>query len=153
MVKNEIADLFRCDCPITSAIDVLGDRWMLVIVKQMLLQQKETFKDFTDSDEGIASNILTSKLGKLTALDLISKSQLPNDHKSVYYHLSDAGLSLAPVIVELALWSDSHLRTEHPTMNRSEELNAMKRDKQKFVDSLVQNYRKRLMEFERSKSQ
>ena len=53
---------FRCVCPITSAIDILGDKWMLVIVKQMLTEDKKTFKDFTESDEAIATNILTSKL-------------------------------------------------------------------------------------------
>jgi DNA-binding HxlR family transcriptional regulator len=50
---------FRCNCPFTSALDVLGDKWMLVIVKQMLIEGKETFKDFTESDEAIATNILS----------------------------------------------------------------------------------------------
>ena len=53
---------FRCDCPFTSPIDILGDKWILVIVKQMLLEGKETFKDFTESDEAIATNILSTKL-------------------------------------------------------------------------------------------
>jgi DNA-binding HxlR family transcriptional regulator len=53
---------FRCNCPFTSALDVLGDKWMLVIVKQMLIEGKETFKDFTESDEAIATNILSAKL-------------------------------------------------------------------------------------------
>lgn len=145
-------DLFRCNCPITSAIDILGDRWMLVIVKQMLLQQKETFKDFSESDEAIASNILTSKLRQLTALGLVSKSQLPNNRKSAYYHLSEAGLSLAPLIVELALWSDTHLRAKHPSMDSSKELSAMKRDKPKFAASLVDAYRRHLASFESTKS-
>ena len=47
---------FRCGCPFTSAIDILGDKWMLVIVKQMLIEGKETFKDFTESAEAIATN-------------------------------------------------------------------------------------------------
>lgn len=141
-------DLFRCNCPITSAIDILGDRWMLVIVKQMLLEHKETFKDFSESDEAIASNILTCKLRQLTALGLVSKSQLPNNRKSAYYHLSEAGLSLAPLIVELALWSDSHLRAKHPSMDTSKELSAMKRDKPKFAASVVDAYRRHVASFE-----
>ena len=61
---------FRCDCPITSAIDILGDKWMLVIIKQMLVQGKKTFKDFMECDEGIATNILTVKLKQLEAAGL-----------------------------------------------------------------------------------
>ena len=49
---------FRCECPITSALDILGDRWMLVIIKQMLIEDKMTFKDFTESAEAIATGIL-----------------------------------------------------------------------------------------------
>ena len=56
---------FRCDCPLTSAIDIIGDKWTLVIIKQMLLQNKETFKDFTDSEEAIATNILTVRMKNL----------------------------------------------------------------------------------------
>jgi DNA-binding HxlR family transcriptional regulator len=52
---------FRCDCPFTSALDILGDKWMLVIVKQMLIEGKETFKDFTESEEAIATNILSDQ--------------------------------------------------------------------------------------------
>ena len=64
---------FRCDCPFTSALDVLGDRWMLVIVKQMLINDKETFKDFTESEEAIATNILSVKLKLLEELGVIYK--------------------------------------------------------------------------------
>jgi len=53
---------FRCKCPITSAIDILGDKWILVIIKQMLIEDSMTFKDFIESDEAIAKNILSSKL-------------------------------------------------------------------------------------------
>ncbi len=56
---------FRCNCPITSALDILGDKWTLVIIKQMLLQNKKTFKDFTNSEEAIATNILTVRMKNL----------------------------------------------------------------------------------------
>ena len=92
---------FRCDCPLTSAIDIIGDKWTLVIIKQMLLQNKETFKDFTDSEEAIATNILTVRMKNLIELNLVTKSKLPNNKKSVYYHLTEKGLSLAPIIIEI----------------------------------------------------
>ena len=53
---------FRCDCPVTSALDILGDKWMLVIIKQMLIEQMQTFKEFVESDEAISSSILSLKL-------------------------------------------------------------------------------------------
>jgi DNA-binding HxlR family transcriptional regulator len=91
---------YRCNCPFTSALDVLGDKWMLVIIKQMLIENKETFKDFTESDEAIATNILSSKLKQLEEFGLITKSNLPNNKKSVYYHLTAKALDLTPIILE-----------------------------------------------------
>lgn len=135
---------FRCDCPITSAIDILGDKWMLVIIKQMLVQGKETFKDFMACDEGIATNILTAKLKQLEAAGLVVKSKLPTNKKSVYYHLTDKGLSLAPVIVELALWSDSQVRPYHPMMQNIEALEMMISDKEAFIKGMIERYQKKI---------
>jgi DNA-binding HxlR family transcriptional regulator len=107
----------------------------------MLLEGKETFKDFTDSDEAIATNILTSKLKQLEALGLVTKSKLPENKKNVYYHLTDLGLSLAPIIVELAVWSDENLRGLHTGMMKSEVLTLIKADKQGFANDLVAKYK------------
>lgn len=133
---------FRCDCPITSALDVLGDKWILVIVKQMLLEGKRTFKDFIESDEAIATNILSTKLKLLEELELITKSKLPNNKKTNLYHLTEKGLSLAPLIVELALWSDQNLRELNTIMRRDKELEMMKNDREAFIDALKEQYRK-----------
>ncbi|MEY3052302.1 MAG: hypothetical protein RLY31_2087 [Bacteroidota bacterium] len=134
---------FRCACPVTSALDILGDKWVLVIVKQMLIEGKETFKDFTDSDEAIATNILATKLKLLESLGLITKSKLPTNRKTVYYHLTDQALSLAPILVELAVWSDENLRGLHAGMLESEALTLMKADKQGFAHGLVAQYKER----------
>lgn len=144
-----MANFFRSNCPVTSAVDLLGDRWILVIVKQMLLEQKSSFKDFTDCDEAIASNILTSKLNQLIAWGLVSKSMLVSNKRSVYYHLTDQGLSLAPIIIELALWGDANLRTDNPAMRKSKELKAMKANKEKFVAGLIGAYKKQLLAFDK----
>ena len=144
-----MANFFRSNCPITSAVDLLGDRWNLVIVKQMLLEQKSSFKDFTDCDEAIASNILTSKLNQLIEWGLVSKAMLATNKRSVYYHLTDQGLSLAPIIIELALWGDANLRTDNPAMRKSKELKAMKADKAQFVAGLIGAYKKQLLAFDK----
>ena len=137
---------FRCDCPITSAIDVLGDRWILVLIKQMLLENRHTFKDFTESDEAIATNILSSKLKILEELKFISKTKLPNNKKTNIYILTEQGLALAPVIVELALWSDQFIRPLNPIMRSDKELEMMKTDRAGFIKILIEQYKANLPE-------
>src|SRR6056297_2282496 len=113
---------FRCNCPFTSALDVLGDKWMLVIVKQMLIEGKETFKDFTESEEAVATNILSAKLKLLEEFGIVIKTKRPNNKKTNLYLLTDKGLALAPLLVELANWSDGFLRDIHPSIANGESM-------------------------------
>lgn len=135
---------FRCDCPITSALDLLGDRWILVIIKQMLLEGKQTFKDFSESDEAIATNILAARLKTLEEWQIITKEKLPTNKKSNLYRLTERGLSLTPIIVELALWSDASLRELHPEIRSDEGLIQMKQDKVAFTKTIQDGYRERI---------
>ena len=135
---------FRCNCPFTSALDVLGDKWMLVIIKQMLVENKQTFKDFTESDEGIATNILTTKLKQLEAFGLITKYKLPTNKKSVYYQLTDKALDLTPLILELGIWSDKYLREAHPTIVDNKGMEFLRKDKIGFGRMLLENYKEKL---------
>jgi DNA-binding HxlR family transcriptional regulator len=137
---------FRSDCPITSSLDVLGDKWMLVIIKQMLMEGKETFKDFVESAEGIATNILSTKLKILEDLKLIHRSKLPNNKKTVLYRLTDKGLTLIPIIVELALWSDGNLRDLNPIIQDGEEMKILRKDKAAFAKMLEDQYRAKFTE-------
>jgi DNA-binding HxlR family transcriptional regulator len=135
---------YRCNCPFTSALDVLGDKWMLVIIKQMLIENKETFKDFTESDEAIATNILSSKMKQLEEFGLITKSKLPHNKKSVYYHLTHKALDLIPLILELGIWSDKHLREGHPTIVNNEGMQLLRTDKAQFGRVIEEKYREKL---------
>ncbi len=134
---------FRCDCPITSALDVMGDKWMLVIVKQMLMEGAKTFKDFTESAEAIATNILSSKLKMLEEAGIISKNKLTNNKKTNIYLLTEKGLALTPIIVELANWSDNHLRDVHPEIQDGEGMELLRSDKQGFAKALENGYREK----------
>jgi DNA-binding HxlR family transcriptional regulator len=135
---------FRCDCPITSALDVLGDRWMLVVVKQMLIEDAMTFKDFVESPEAIATNILTSKLRVLEEHGIVRKMKLPNNRKTNLYVLTESGLALTTLIVELASWSDQHLRDLNPAIVDNEAVEFLRRDKQAFARKLQQDYTDKL---------
>ena len=135
---------FRCNCPFTSALDVLGDKWILVIVKQILIEGKETFKDFTESDEAIATNILSAKLKLLEEVGIILKTKRPSNKKSNLYLLTDKGLALTPLLVELASWSDSNLRDIHPTIVNGEAMELLRHDKAAFARVIEKNYREKL---------
>ena len=75
---------FRCNCPVTSALDLLGDKWSLVIIKQMLLQECRTFKDFSESTEAIAPNILSARLKKLEKFKFIEKKKILKIKKQIF---------------------------------------------------------------------
>ncbi|MEL6633859.1 MAG: helix-turn-helix domain-containing protein [Bacteroidota bacterium] len=132
---------FRCDCPITSALDIVGDKWTLVIIKQMLLEGRQTFKDFLESDEAIATNILSARLKMLEEMKMLTKGKLPNNKKTNIYRLTEKGLSLTPVIVDLALWSDGNLREFNPIIRKDKELDIMKNDREGFIRMVKENYR------------
>ena len=134
---------FRCDCPFTSAIDILGDKWMLVIVKQMLLENKTTFKDFTESDEAIATNILSTKLNLLEELEINTKTHPPNNINSILFVLTELGLALTPLLVELAIWSDKHLREFHPEIQDGDGLKFIRSNKEGFINNIINSYRQK----------
>ena len=135
---------FRCDCPFTSAIDILGDKWMLVIVKQVLVDGKETFKDFMESEEAIATNILSAKLKLLEEIGIILKTKRPDNKKTNLYLLTDKGLALTPMLVELALWSDGYLRDVHSTIVDGPAMELLRKDKVAFASMLETRYREKL---------
>lgn len=132
---------FRCNCPITSALDIVGDKWTLVIIKQMLLEGKKTFKDFSDSDEAIASNILSSRLKMLEEYKMISKEKLPHNKKTNIYLLTEKGLGLTPTIVELTLWSDGNIREYHSSIISDSRIEMVKNNKEESIKMIVKSYK------------
>jgi len=139
-----ISQDFRCNCPFTSALDVLGDKWMLVIVKQMLVEGKDTFKDFTESDEAIATNVLSTKLKLLEEMGIIMKTKRPDNKKVNLYLLTEKGLSLTPLLVELASWSDRQRWDIHPDIVNGTKMELLRDDKTAFADMLEKKYREKL---------
>jgi DNA-binding HxlR family transcriptional regulator len=132
---------FRCSCTITSALDIVGDKWTLVIIKQMLLEGKKTFKDFSDSDEAIASNILSSRLKMLEEYKMISKEKLPHNKKMNIYILTEKGLGLTPAIVELMLWSDGNIREFNSSIISDSRIEMVKNNKEESIKMIVESYK------------
>ena len=132
--------VFKFACPITTALDLIGDRWTLIILKQMLFENKQTFKDLKESYENIASNILTVRLNLLLENGLISKSKIKNNNKSIYYHLTESGLSISSVLVELGAWAQDNLSNHNPLMNNKNSLFKMKSSKKAYTNELKNKY-------------
>ncbi|WP_298425707.1 helix-turn-helix domain-containing protein [uncultured Kordia sp.] len=132
---------FRCNCPITVALDVIGDKWALVIVKQILTEGKKTFKDFIESEESIATNILSSRLKMLEEFKIITKDKLPDNKKTNIYTLTEKGIDLMPIIAELSIWSDKHLREFHPELYSGEVLEIVKSNKEDFINKTIEDYK------------
>jgi len=108
---------FRSSCLIASGLDLIGDKWSLLIVRDMLMHQKKTFKELAASDERAATNLLSTRLKFLESLEVISKRKLPKNKKENIYLLTEKGLDLAPLILEIVIWSDKYVRTYNPDMN------------------------------------
>ena len=132
---------FRCNCPITSALDIVGDKWTLVIIKQMLLEGKKTFKDFSESDEAIASNILSSRLKMLEQFKIITKEKLTHNKKTNIYLLTEKGLGLTPTIIELTLWSDLNIREHHSSIISDSRIEMFRNNKEESIKVIMESYK------------
>lgn len=131
---------FRSSCPIASALDIVGDKWTLLIIRDMLLQGKKTFKEFSISPEGIAPGILSARLKWLEENEMISKRKLPDNQKENIYLLTEKAIEIAPIITEIILWSDTYLRKDHASMYSIAEL-GFHEDKAKVIKGVQHRYR------------
>jgi DNA-binding HxlR family transcriptional regulator len=96
------------------SLDLLGDRWSLLIIRDLMVRGYRTFGEFLHSGEGIATNILASRLKRLEAGGILSAEPAAGDGRSAYYRLTAKGISLAPVMMELLIWGAHHQETEAP---------------------------------------
>ncbi len=96
-------------CPVTYGLDIFGDRWSLLILRDMMLHGKNTYGDFLAADEHISTNILADRLKHLEAEGIIEKSDDPENGKRKIYSLTEKGQDLAPVILETIRWSGKYI--------------------------------------------
>lgn len=129
----------RSGCPISIALELLGDAWSLLIVRDLMFKGRRTFKEFLAGGEGIATNILTERLRRLEGAGIIQRRPDPDDGRRALFALTPKGLDLAPVLVELVLWSATYEQTDAPP----EVVRRMRKDRAGFVAEVRRQLRDR----------
>ena len=135
---------FRSGCPISSALDVVGDKWSLLIIRDMLIKHKKTFKEISDSDERIAPSILSARLKLLASYKLIFKTKVPENKKENIYLLTKKGIRLTPIIIEFSLWGNSNMRE----FNEIDDIEGLNSDKAFVFQSVQDSYNTMLNSFQ-----
>ena len=128
----------RSECPLNASVEMLGDRWSLLIIRDMMLRGFRTYKEFMECYEGIATNILADRLRKLVAYGIITAEPDPSDGRKLIYSLTAKGIDLAPVLTEMVLWAAAHEDTGNQTLVR-----LMRADKEKFLAGIRERWTNR----------
>jgi DNA-binding HxlR family transcriptional regulator len=102
-------DDHRSGCPINLSLEVFGDRWSLLILRDMMFGGKRHFRELLRSEEGISSNILADRLRKLVEEGMITRSDDPTHKQKAIYSLTEKAIALVPVFVQLGAWGSRHL--------------------------------------------
>lgn len=129
----------RSECPVSCSLDIWGDKWSLLIVRDLMFSKQCTYGDFLKSDERIATNILASRLQTLEENGIITKSSHPDSKAKVLYKLTQKGIDLLPVMIEINLWAEKYFNipAEQKAM-----LKEVKKDKEKFIKTATKELKK-----------
>jgi DNA-binding HxlR family transcriptional regulator len=128
----------RSGCPLNASVEMLGDRWSLLIIRDMMLRGSCTYKEFMECYEGIATNILADRLKKLVRGRVISTRLDPSDRRKTIYLLTEKGIDLAPVLTEMVLWAAAHEDTGNQPL-----IGQMRDDKDMFLNGIRQRWAER----------
>lgn len=120
----------RSDCPISNSLDIWGDKWSLLIVRDLMFSHQCTYGDFLKSDEKIATNILASRLQMLEVNGVITKQDHPDSKAKVLYKLTQKGIDLLPLMIEINLWADKYFTLP---AERKAIVTEVKKDKDAFL--------------------
>ena len=129
----------RSHCPVSLALDAIGDRWSLLILRDLILRGKQQYQEFLNSEEGISTNILADRLARLERQGLISKSSDPDDKRQFLYTPTEKGVDLLPIVFEMARWS---LKYE-PVADRKPFLSGGKSPDRQVVRRVMSRFLKR----------
>ena len=127
----------RSGCPLNASVEMLGDRWSLLIIRDMMLRGFKTYKEFLQCYEGIATNILADRLRRLVGYGIISARQDPLDGRKTIYRLTRKGIDLAPVLTEMVLWAAAHEDTGNQAL-----VQLIRKGKEEFVNGVRERLEK-----------
>lgn len=113
-VRGKSSENRRSGCPVSISLEILGDRWSLLIIRDVMVRGYRTFKEFQESGEGIATNILADRLRRLEAVGILTAEAEQADARKVNYRLTRKGIDLAPLLFELLVWGAQHEQTAAP---------------------------------------
>ncbi len=126
----------KSDCPISFALEIFGDKWSLLIIRDLMFKGKKTYGEFLLSEEKIATNILADRLIMLEEAGLI-KSKKDKANKSKFnYALTEKGIDLVPVLLEIVKWSAKH---DKKTAAPKEFVDRVKNDREKFIQEITES--------------
>ena len=134
---------FRSGCPVSSSLDVVGDKWSLLIIRDMLVKHKKTFKQMSDSYEKIAPSILSARLKLLESYKLIFKTKAAENKKENIYLLTEKGIRLTPIIIEFSLWGNYNMRE----LNEVDDIKGLNLDKTLIIQKIQDSYNSMLLNF------
>src|SRR3981189_3095441 len=134
MAKKKPSLPRRSGCPLNASIEMLGDRWSLLIIRDMMVRGFRTFKEFLESHEKIATNILADRLRKLESNGIIAVAPDPSDGRKSIYSLTPKGIDLAPVLTEMVLWAAAHENTGNQQLVKQ-----MQKGKEQFIARVRQS--------------
>ena len=98
----------RSDCPISYSLDLLGDKWIMLVLRDIALNDKHFYKDFLEAGEGIATNVLSDRLKILESYEIIQSKPYDLNRTMKYYSITEKGIELIPIIIELWVWGAKH---------------------------------------------
>lgn len=136
-VKNA-KNNFRSDCPISSALDLIGDKWSLLIIRDMVYFGERTFKDFSQSAEKISSARLSDRLCKLENLGMLTKSRHQTNKKVFLYNLTQKGMDLFPIVAEYIKWSNKYLN-DHIAEDAKQFAQMLEKDREGTLREYMKN--------------
>jgi len=104
-VEAKVNEKLRSGCPVSLGLDIFGDRWTLLIVRDLMFGGKRHFREMLHSDERISSNVLADRLNMLVLEGIVSKTEDPRHLQKVIYSLTEKGIALLPILLEISRWS------------------------------------------------
>lgn len=131
----------RSLCPISTSLEIWGDKWSLLIIRDLMFQKQCTYGDFLKSPEKIATNILASRLLTLEENNIIVKLEHPESKAKVLYQLTEKGIELFPVLIEVSLWAEKYYEIPE---DRKLVLEKAKKNKAAFIEKGIKKMKEGL---------